>query len=63
MNLDTGKVRYAVVEFDPSWFEDARLVAMPLRKVASAGAGGRDLVATVDRDLMRRTGIAYARNH
>jgi sporulation protein YlmC with PRC-barrel domain len=63
VNLDTGKVRYAVVEFDPSWFEDARLVAMPLRKVASAGAGGRDLVATVDRDLMRRTGIAYARNH
>jgi sporulation protein YlmC with PRC-barrel domain len=62
VNLDSGMVRYAVVEFDPSWFEHARLVAVPLRKVASAGAGGRDLVVTVDRDLMRRTGIAYARN-
>lgn len=62
VSLDSGKVRYAVVEFDPSWFEDSRLVAMPLRKVASTGAGGRDLVVTVDRDLMSRTGIAYARS-
>ena len=63
VNLDTGKVRYAVVEFDPSWREDSRLVAVPLHKVASAGAGGRDLVVTVDRDLMRRTGIAYSGTH
>jgi sporulation protein YlmC with PRC-barrel domain len=63
VNLDSGKARYAVVKFDPSWFEAARLVAVPLHKVTSAGAGGRDLVVTVDRDLMRRTGIAYARNH
>ena len=63
VNLGSGKVRYAVAEFDPSWFEAGRLVAMPLSKVASAGAGGRDLVVMVDRDLMRRTGIAYAGNH
>lgn len=62
VNLDSGTVRYAVVEFDPGWFEASRLVAVPLRKVASAGAGGGDLVVTVDRDLMRRTGIAYAGN-
>jgi sporulation protein YlmC with PRC-barrel domain len=62
VNLGSGRVRYAVAEFDPSWFEKARLVAMPLSKVASAGAGGRDLVVRVDRDLMRRAGIAYASN-
>jgi len=62
VNLGSGKVRYAVAEFDPSWFEAGRLVAMPLAKVASAGAGGRDLVVRVDSDLMRRAGIAYASN-
>lgn len=62
VNLGSGRVRYAVVEFDPSWFEKGRLVAMPLHKVASAGAGGRDLVVRVDSDLMRRAGIAYASN-
>jgi sporulation protein YlmC with PRC-barrel domain len=62
VNLDSGKARYAVVKFDPSWREAARLIAVPLHKVASVGAGGRNLVLKVDRDLMRRAGIAYARN-
>ena len=62
VNLDSGTVRYGVVEFDPSWFESSRLIAMPLWKVASAGVGGTDLVVNVDRDLLSRTGIAYASN-
>lgn len=62
MHLDSGTVRYSVVEFDPSWFESSRLVAIPLWKVAATGVGGTDLVVNVDRDLMSRTGIAYASN-
>ena len=48
VNLGTGRVHYAVAEFDPSWVQEGKLVAIPLERVRRDGADEGDLVMRVD---------------
>jgi sporulation protein YlmC with PRC-barrel domain len=53
VNVGSGKVRYGVAEFDPSWFQAGRLVVVPLRDVRAEDRDGTDLVITADREALR----------
>jgi sporulation protein YlmC with PRC-barrel domain len=53
VNLGSGKVRYGVAQFDPSWFELGKLVVVPLKDVQAEDRDGTDLVITADREALR----------
>ncbi len=47
VNMRTGHVRYAVIDFDPGWFKDDKLVALPMGAF-SASRDDDDLIVKVD---------------
>ncbi|AKJ27507.1 hypothetical protein AAW51_0816 [Caldimonas brevitalea] len=51
VNLGTGRVRYAVLDFDKAWSPQDRLLAVPLRAFAFP-TSDRDLVLNVPRDQL-----------
>ncbi len=52
VNLREGRVRFAVVSFDPGWLQIERDVALPM-KAFNAQREGDDLVVRVDRQRLR----------
>jgi sporulation protein YlmC with PRC-barrel domain len=52
VNMREGRVRFAVVSFDPGWLKLEREVALPL-KAFNAQREGDDLVVRVDRQRLR----------
>jgi sporulation protein YlmC with PRC-barrel domain len=48
VNLQTGQVRYAVIDFDPGWFKSEKLVALPMGAFQAA-KDDDDLVIKVDK--------------
>jgi len=62
VNIGSGKVRYGVAEFDPSWFEAGKLVVVPLKDVRAEDRDGTDLVITADRDALS-SAPSFDRDH
>jgi sporulation protein YlmC with PRC-barrel domain len=50
VNLGTGRVRYAVLEFDKAWSLNDKLVALPMRAFTVPGDSDKDLVVNVSRE-------------
>lgn len=61
VNLGSGKVRYGVAEFDPSWFEAGKLVVVPVSQVRAEDGDSDDLVITMERGALRKA-PAFDRN-
>jgi sporulation protein YlmC with PRC-barrel domain len=60
VNLRTGQVRYAVIDFDPGFFKSGKLVALPMGAFQAA-KDGDDLVIKVDRARLANA-PAFERN-
>ena len=50
VNLGTGRVRYAVLEFDKAWSLNDKLVALPMRAFTVPRDSDKDLVVNVSRE-------------
>lgn len=53
VNLGSGRVRYAVLEFDKAWSLDDKLVALPMRAFTVPADADRDLVVNISRERVR----------
>ena len=49
VNMNSGRIHYAVLEFDQSWNLNDKLISLPLRAFNYV-AGDQDLVLNIDRD-------------
>jgi sporulation protein YlmC with PRC-barrel domain len=64
VNVRNGKVSYAVIDFDPGWFADDKLVALPMQAFDTSRrdkALGNDLVVNVDKSRLQNA-PAFSRN-
>jgi sporulation protein YlmC with PRC-barrel domain len=52
VNMSSGRVSYAVVDFDKSWSPDDKLLPMPLAALTFPTARNKDAVLNVDRDRL-----------
>ena len=57
IDLTTGKVRYAMLEFDPGMLKGEKIFAVPLRELAFAGADRPLVYKTMSRDVLENAGI------
>lgn len=57
VNTNTGKVRFAILSFDPGLFQGERVFAVPIDKLRVA-ADRNDVVLDASRDQLERAGIA-----
>ncbi len=62
VNLRTGDLHYAVIEFDPGWLKGDKLVAVPVKALARAGDKDEaDVRLNADRSALERA-PAFARD-
>ena len=60
VDVTTGNVRYAILEFDPGFFKSDKLFAVPLKDLAFV-ADDKDLVyKNMNRQQLEKTGMAKA---
>lgn len=52
VNMSSGRVSYAVVDFDKAWSPDDKLLPMPLTALTFPTARNKDAVLNVDRDKL-----------
>jgi sporulation protein YlmC with PRC-barrel domain len=60
VNMRTGQVRYAVVQFDPGWFKSEKLVALPM-SAFRASRDDDDLIVKVEQSKLANA-PAFDRN-
>jgi sporulation protein YlmC with PRC-barrel domain len=53
VNLGSGRVRYAVLDFDKKWNPDDKLVALPLKALTIPADPDKDLVLNASRDSIK----------
>jgi sporulation protein YlmC with PRC-barrel domain len=54
VNITDGSLRYGVAEFDTSWVQQGKLVALPIDAVQPHPGGGNDLVLRIQRSDLAR---------
>jgi sporulation protein YlmC with PRC-barrel domain len=62
VNLGTGRVRYAVLEFDKAWSLNDKLVALPMRAFTIPRDANHDLVVNVSRERISQA-RAFDKDH
>jgi sporulation protein YlmC with PRC-barrel domain len=56
VNTDTGAVRYAILRFDPGWFQFDRVYAVPIDRLR-VRSGGEQILLDVPRERLEMSGI------
>lgn len=60
VNVNTGDVRYAVLEFDPGFFKSEKLFAVPLKELSMDGDKKMLRYSEVSRQKMEKAGVDKA---
>ena len=60
INMKSGDVRYAMLEFDPGFFKSEKVFAVPLRDLTLAGDGNGLRYASVKREQLEKTAVSKA---
>ena len=53
VNMNSGRIHYAVLEFDQSWNLNDKLISLPLRAFNYV-AGDQDLILNIDKESIVR---------